>query len=517
MKNFNFKQILILLTFASLLLSVQLQAQKPNIIIIKTDDQRWSSLGVYGDPIVKTPQIDELAEEGMRFENAFTVAVLCTPSRTSFFSGKYASTNRAFDNSEESMIGGEEFSFIQTLKEAGYKIGLSGKNHTFTKEYAEKWFDFFEEYSPWGKHIGTLSEADKEIRKYRTTAGAPSRLGNLLLEGLIDYPEPFEEEICMTARIGDDAITFVEENRNHPFFLHMSFPAPHWPNFVCEPYFSMYMDQLDEISLAGMDEIDWDSHPFAHFVQSQATGFDNYTKEERRKILAIMYGQITFIDKSVGRLMEALRKQGIYDETLVVFTSDQGCFGGQFGLPSKTKGFYESLIRVPFILKLPGDHQRGRVTSAQISNIDVMPTLLEYAGIQVPEALDGKSFLSVLLDGKDVHRTEVYAEVGRPAMPPAPFSKEQFAAYNAYRSHTDGFWFIDYTTRGRCAMIREDGWKYCYYNGDMEELYYFEKDTLELENLAYHPAHQERKEAMREKLMQQNFYGIGSGAKELKW
>lgn len=481
---------------------------RPNIIVIKTDDQRWDSLGVYGDPVVHTPRIDALAKDGTRFENAFTVAPLCTPSRTSFFSGRYASTNQVFDNKNASHIGLEDFSFIETLKNAGYKVGLAGKNHTFQLSYAEKWFDTFEEYSPWGKEHGTRTESDIAVEDFRKNSGPDSQLGNWLLEGLIDYPEPFPEEQCMTARIAEDAIAFVEANKDEPFFLHMSFPTPHWPNIVCEPYFSMYKGQLDAISLAGMDEIDWDTHPFAHYVQSQATGFDQLSKTDRRKILAIMYGQITFVDKAVGQFIDALKEQGLYDDTIIVFTSDQGCFGGQFGLPSKTKGFYESLIRVPFIIKIPENKARAKVTSAQISNIDVMPTLLEAAGVSYAEAIDGQSFLPVLRDETEVHRTAIYAEVGQLVMPPEPMDKADFAAYNKLRSAEDMFWFIEYTVRGRCATIREGGWKYCFYNGDIEELYHYEKDLLELKNLATHPEYQSRKKAMQAKLFAQGFVGI---------
>lgn len=491
--------------------------EKPNIIVIKTDDQRWNSIGCYGDPIVKTPNIDALSKEGMRFENAYTVAALCVPSRTSFFSGKYASTTKRFDNTMESHIGLDQFSFIELLKDSGYKIALVGKNHAFQDKYLDNWFDYVEQYSPWGKEKGTFTESDKAVMKFRTTSGPPSSLGNRLLEGLIDYPEPFKEKQCMTSRIADDAITFVDQNKDHPFFMYMAFPAPHWPNIVCEPYFSMYMDQLDKIELPGMDEIDWDSHPFAHYVQSQATGFDTLSVEGRKKILAIMYGQITFIDKSVGRLVDELKKQGLYDNTLIVFTADQGCFGGQFGLPSKTKGFYDPLIRVPLIVKKPGDKSLNRVRLAKILNIDVMPTIMEYTGIGYDEKIDGKSFLPVLKGESDEHRSAIFSEVGRPLMPPAPISKKEYPAYNAYRLKTDGFWFIDYTTLGRCAAIKENGWKYCFYNGDMEELYNTENDPIELTNLAYVPEQQERKEAMKKKLFEQGFVGISENNKKVEW
>jgi len=487
------------------------KSNRPNIVIIMTDDQRWDSLGCYGDKVVKTPNIDALAKEGTRFENAFAVDMLCCPSRTSFFTGNYASRRRCFDNSQKSELKAGQFSFIEPLKSVGYRIGLSGKNHAFQPDYVKKDFDFFQEYSPWGKdeeELGSMNPSDKAVRDFLSTSGPKSSMGHKLLEGLIDFPEPFPEKQCMTSRIADDAIAFVEQSGDKPFFLHMAFPAPHWPNIVCEPYFSMYKKQLDQISLAGMDEIDWDTHPFAHYVQSQCAGFDTMSKPDRRKLLAVMYGQISFIDKSVGRLVEALKQKGVYDNTLIVFTADQGCFGGQFGLPCKTKGFYEPLLRIPLVIKMPGNHDLAKVTPAQIENIDVMPTILQFAGVPYSEQIDGQSFLPVLQGKTDGHRDTIYSEVGEPVMPPAPMPKSEYAAYNKKRSLDDMFWFIEYTTHGRCAMIREDGWKYCFYNGDLEELYNYAKDPLELTNLATNSELQTRKAAMKKKLFAQGFVGI---------
>ena len=503
---------LLLSPLAALTAAESSKTSRPNIVVIMTDDQRWDSLGCYGNKVVKTPNIDQLAKEGTRFENAFTVAVLCCPSRTSFFTGQYASRNKCYNNSKNSQIGVGQVSFIEPLKKAGYQIGLAGKNHTFQRDYAKKWLDSFAEYSPWGKgeeeEAGRLNPSDKTVRDFLTTSGPKSSLGNKLLEGLIDFPEPFPESQTITARIADDAIAFVDQNKDKPFFLHMAFPAPHWPNIVCEPYFSMYKKQLDQISLAGMDEINWDNHPFAHYVQSQCAGFDTMSNQDRRKILAVMYGQITFIDKSVGRLVKSLKEKGVYDNTAIVFTADQGCLGGQFGLPCKTKGFYESLIRVPLIIKMPGDNQLRRVTPAQISNFDVMPTLLELAHVKVDQKIDGISFLPVFTKKEDVHRTVIYSEVGTPGLPPAPIPKANYPAYNKKRSADDMFWFIEYTTRGRCAMIRENGWKYCFYNGDMEELYDYAHDPLELTNLATNPKQKSQKDSMKKKLFEQGFVEI---------
>ncbi|MEM8866209.1 MAG: sulfatase-like hydrolase/transferase, partial [Planctomycetota bacterium] len=433
--------------------------------------------------------------------------------------GRYASSNRCFDNKPASHLGPDQPTLLEHLKQAGYRIGLAGKNHTFKPEFAERLFDDFQEYSPWGKTHGTMTDGDRAVRTFRNTTGPDSQIGNKLLEGLIDFPEPFPQQQCMTARIADDAIAFARKHAGEPFFLHMSFPASHWPNVVCEPYFSQYRDRLGEIELAGMDSIDWSSHPFAHYVQSQIAGFDTMSKGDRQKLLAIMYGQISFVDRSVGRLIEALKEIGQYDDSIIVFTSDQGCFGGQFGLPCKTKGYYESLIRIPLVIKLPAS--AGEVADAKpaapieslVENIDVMPTLLEMAGIGYSASddseIDGRSFAGVLRGETEGHRQEIYAEVGTLEPPPPAISEAAFAEQHRKRSAEDMFWFVEYTMQGRSAMLREAGWKYCYYVRDREELYHYADDPLELTNLAEKPEHAERKQAMQEKLFAKGFVGIG--------
>jgi len=482
-----------------------------NIVVITTDEQRWDSLGCYGHKVVKTPNIDQLAEKSVVFNNAFCCSTLCVPSRVGFYTGQYVKTNRAYDNSKTSHIDTEQWSYIQALHQKGYKIGLAGKNHNFDEACMAKYFCFREEYCHHGKQNGTITDLDAAVRKYRMNEKRPEHQtpSGMLLEGLIPDPEPFSENECMTWRIYEDAANFLEENKESPFLLHYSFPDPHWPQLACEPYHSMYMDQLDDIELDGL-EIDWDSHPFAHYVQSQASGFDKYSCEDRKKILATYYGQITFIDKAVGALMDKLDDLGLRDSTMIVFTSDHGDLAGRFNLISKTKCFYEPVLRIPLIVHVPGIEQ-GR-SDAQISNIDVMPTLAELLGIENPDCVEGKSFAKILDNPAAEHRSAIFAEVGNPNEPPKPIDKAEYPEYNRQRIKQDGaFWFIEYTTKGRSAMIRKENWKYCYYTGDMEELYDLENDELELHNLAEIPEHQERKEQLKAELMNWWKDGVGIG------
>lgn len=475
---------------------------KMNLIVIKMDELRSDQLGYAGHPIVKTPNIDQFANEGVVFSNVYTVSPLCTPSRASFFTGKYTMQHGCKFVDMPNHMKADQWSYINTLRDKGYVIGLAGKNHCFNDEYMEKFFDYREEYSHFGKMHGTFIKKDQEIYDYRHSEkrpdfkpSAPDHDGAILSEGLIDGPLPFKEEECITYRIAEDGIRFLEENKDKPFFLHYSFPDPHWPNVVPEPYYSMY--NPDSCSLEGTD-INWQEHPFAHYVQSVSQGYDKYTQADRQRILATMYGQITFCDKAIGMLLDKLKELGLDQNTIVVFTADHGNFGGRYGLIGKTKAFYDALVRIPLIISLPGV-EGGNTLNAQIENIDVMPTVMEFLGFEKAKRIKGRSFLSLIKgESADHHRDVIFSEVGLPESPPDIMSKEEFEPYRKKRIEEDGTsWFLDYTVRGRSAMVKKDGWKYCFYTNDREELYNCNEDPLELENLAIRKEYADKLQEMR--------------------
>lgn len=480
---------------------------KPNIILITVDELIHDGLACTGNSIVQTPNIDALASNGTIFKEAFCVSPLCTPSRISMFTGLYTHAHNKYFVDDESHLGPDKRTLVSYLKEDGYKTALIGKNHTFNEPFLDRWFDVVEEYHHWGKLRGEIRLGDQEVYDWRHSdkreqfakfaeAGGSTVMG----EGLIDQAEPFPEEQCMTHRIAEDAADFIKENVDTPFFMKYSFPDPHWPTVVCEPYYSMYSpDSIDE--LPGFNEIDWKNHPFKHFIQSQATGFNTYSEQERKKIVAIYYGMVTFIDKAIGMLIDSLEANAILDNTLIMFTSDHGCFAGHFGLVGKTGGFYESLTRIPLIVSGPGI-QKNRISNAQISNIDIMPTLLEYAKIPCAHYHQGASFAHLFKSPKGKHRNAIFAEACSPDAPPPPFAIEKYEKVNKARTDTDGWqWFIDYTTKGRSAMVRANGWKYCFNSGDMEELYNLKNDPIEIHNLAKDPAYSAKKDELKSQLM----------------
>lgn len=483
-------------------------ASRKNVVMIVADELNKSCLGCYGHPLVKTPNIDRLAGMGMRFDEAYCSTPLCTPSRVSMFTGQYPCAHKRFFVDEASHIGDEVPTLVGYLKGQGYTTALIGKNHCFNQSFLDRWFDVVEEYHHWGKERGEIRPADKAVFDWRHSDKRPMYANfaekggaTVLAEGLIDEPEPFPPEQCMTARIAEDAEAFLSRQGDKPFFLKYSFPDPHWPHTVCEPYYSMYSPE-DIESLPGYHEIDWETHPFKHFIQSMATGYDIYTEEERKKVLALYYGMITFIDDSVGRLLDALKANGMMDNTLILFTSDHGCFAGHFGLCGKTGGHYDSLMRIPLIVAGPGV-EKGTTSDGMLSNVDFLPTILDWLGMETPGYSQGSSFSHLLESPHHGHRKEIFAECGRLATPPPPFPPADYQKVNLERTARSGWqWFIEYVCDGRSAMIKKDGWKYCYNQSDMEELYHTEADPVELINLAGDESCREIKDALKNRLME---------------
>lgn len=470
-----------------------------NIIIIKVDQLRWDFLGCMGHKVVKTPNIDKFAKDGYVLDNEFTVSTLCVPSRTSFFTGKYVHRTAKTSNAPEEHMQLKDWSFIEPLYEMGYTVGHAGKNHTFSNEYFEKYFSYREESTHHGKKVGTITDDDKKVKAYlRKDPRDGYENATMMLGGLIPGPMPFAAEKCPTYRIAEDGIKFVEDNKDKPFVLHYAFGDPHWPTVVPDPYYSMYDPEDMELEAF---PIEWKGRPFKHFTQSKALGFDKYSVKELKRILATYCGQISYVDAAVGMMIDKLKELGLYEDSVIMFTADHGDYGGRYGIIEKTGSFHEVLVRIPGIIKLPG-MKGDKHIEAQISNIDVLPTIFDYLGFVYPLDVQGESFLGVLKGEKEEHRETIFSEVGQANMPPAPIAYENYDAYNAERSKKNPFWFCEYTTRGRMVMIRKKDWKYMYYTGDTNELYDLKNDPLEMHNLVDDPKYAKKKAELKNELIE---------------
>lgn len=476
---------------------------RPNILLIETDQQSAETLALYGNPAFRTPALERLAERGVVFEFAFCNYPACAPSRSSMFTGRYASTIRAHAN--HMMINPAETTLPQVLKENGYQTALIGKNHAFMERAKT--------YYPGGEpeRASTLRQVFDYVRL--------AEHGHLV-DGYRDDPEsvaahqwaqrhcwsnplghganPARPEKCGTYLLGDTMIDYVKRVREkeRPFFAWLSFPDPHTPYQAPEPYASM----VDPRTVPLPPKDDLSGKPERQRVAHLMDAMDTATEDDIRSVRAIHYGMIRFIDDTLGRVFAALEEEGLTDNTVVIFTSDHGDSMGAHGLIQKHNAFYDSFTRVPFIVSLPG-YEGPRRTEHLVELIDVMPTVLELAGVPVPRGVQGRS-LAPFLRGDPAYVPREFVviesgEAGEPMKvsditirPEHPYDERCFV-WCAYREA--------WTGRGR--SIRTPDWKLNVYENGDGELYDLRNDPGELRNRYEDPSCEDRRIELERKLL----------------
>ncbi|MBD2870309.1 sulfatase family protein [Paenibacillus arenilitoris] len=479
---------------------------RPNIVLIQTDQQSAETLGLYGNAIVRTPHLQALAERGVVFEHAYCNYPACSPSRSSMMTGRYASTIRCHAN--HMLINPTETTLPQVLKESGYQTALIGKNHAFmdgtrVNEYAASGEE--------GKKADTLRSVFDYVRE--GTHGH-------LVDGYRDDPEvkaahqwavdhcwksplghgtnPAPYEKCSTYLLGETALEYLEHarDRERPFFLWLSFPDPHTPYQAPEPYASLY--KPEDVPLPPKDDLS--TKPERQRVAHMMDAMDRADDQTLRKVRAIHYGMINFVDDAIGRVTAKLDELGLTEDTLILFTSDHGDSMGAHGLIQKHNMFYDSFTQVPLIVSWPGKAAAGRCGHL-IELVDLMPTILEAAGCRVPGGVQGKSFASYMR-GEDYAPRE-YAviesgEAGEPiglseisARPEHPYDESCFV-WCAWREA----WL------GKGKSIRTLEWKLNLYENGEGELYDLAGDPDELVNLYGDARYQDVIASLERKLLQ---------------
>ncbi len=392
--------------------------KKPlNVLWICTDQQRWDTLGCNGQSWVHTPHIDSLAARGVNFEHAYCQNPTCTPSRASFLTSRYPSTNRDRRNGQNMPAG--ELLVTRVLADAGYRCGLSGKLHisacnpSVTQEMEPRIDDGYEvfhwSHGPQVENSGNayLNWLKQKGVKYETP----------FMEGMKHVRVGMPAELHQTTWCADRAIEFIEEgaqNPERPWLFSLNIFDPHQPFDAPLSHLQRYMDRIDQIPLP-----DYVPGELEHTTQWQRKDhqlnirytYDDISDCEHRMLKASYWAMVDLIDEQVGRVLEALRRTGQDKNTLVIFMSDHGEMLGDHGIYLKGAYFYQPLARVPLVIAGPGVQQRGR-SGALIELLDIAPTLLEMAGVDKPPTMQGRSFWKLLTEGNapDQHRKDIYCE-----------------------------------------------------------------------------------------------------------
>jgi arylsulfatase len=380
---------------------------KPNILVIHADQHRADCIGACGNSDIKTPNIDALAADGILHQNCFCVYPVCTPSRYSMLTGLYTHQHLGWTN-RCTVIPGTA-TFPQLLRDAGYRTKAVGKMH-FTPTYLDMGFEemlLAEQDGP-GRHdddyhrclrrkgLADRGDLTDQVKEYRDRA--PREYWDTFGAMQSDLPE----RDYSTTWIGDRAEEALSDWSSEGNLLMVGFIKPHHPFDPPEPWSRMYdPDMLSP--LPGWTEkcLPQDSDRYKGYFPN-----DQLTEKKLRTVMAMYYGCISQIDSYVGRFVDILKRRGIYDNTMIVYTSDHGDYMGFHHMILKGNYMYDPLVRIPLIIKYPHQENHGCVSDAPVSNIDICTTILAQAQCRRDNAMCG-------IDRRSGGRDYVFAEHGR--------------------------------------------------------------------------------------------------------
>jgi len=418
--------------------------------------------------MLRTPHLDVLGREGASFDRAYAESALCVPSRISIMTGRSVVSHGAIGNDPSSSVMGRDGTLPSVLRDAGYQTAGIGKMH-FTPERARHGFDELilpADYYRWMDRQGETA-----LRPMRHGVGQ-----NEMYPAMATVPEA----LTLTSWIAEQCVEYITQRRDPtvPFFLWASFTKPHPPLDPPEPYYSMY----DPDEVPGPVYGDWsqgDNVPPAFRYSQMRNGYDVVPESVYRAAKAAYFGLITHVDYVIGRIFGALQDEDLYDDTMVLFTSDHGEYLGDHGAASKVF-FHDVSARVPMILRLPKGAEpdiAGRQVSDLVTHSDILETLATAAGTAAPEGTDGQDLVALARRRLDDPRPYI---VG-----------------------TTGISFIKRTGFPPFLGITDGHHKYIWYpEGALEQFFDLEDDPLELVDLSSDDTYSVVKADLRELLVQ---------------
>jgi len=445
--------------------------RRPNVVLLYTDQQRWDTIRAAGNEHIRTPNLDALATEGVLFENAFCNNPVCMPSRQSLLSGQYPSALGCGCNGVE--MREDVPTLASILRLYGYHTANIGKLHF--KNHANR--DHREPHPAYGFDTLVLSDEPgcyedaylqwvarkdpAEVENCRCST-PPAWTGKPVVKQPRNTHEPYlfegPEELSHTAFVAEETAEFIRQHRHEPFFVIAGFYAPHTP--LNPP--KRFVDLVDAAHL-----------PLPHMNETER-GQYGLSDADWRKVKTYYYALVMHVDDQVGRILAALDEAGLREETLVLFTSDHGEHLGDHGRIQKGPPGYDSCAHVPLLVRYPARVQGGRRFKELVEGVDVAPTILETCGVQVPPAMQGRSFRPLLEGGAYAPRESVFIEFR------APFAYSS----KCVRTHTHKYW------------IANDG---------EERLFDLVQDPHELRDASQDPACQGTLHGLRRELLRRWF------------
>ena len=449
---------------------------RPNFVLIMTDTQATNLIGAYGHPELQTPHIDRLAETGLLFERAYTTCPLCTPARAGLFTGIYPHTAGAWTNNLP--LGDNVLSMGRRFSDGGYDTAYIGKWHLDGHDYfgtgicppgwdPAYWYDgkrYLEELTPdeitlWRQQLNTL----EDLRAHDIRA-----------------------EFTWAHRIGDRAVEFLQQRSDAPFLLVVSYDEPHHP-FTCPPaYVERFVDYDYPLGPGACDTL---ADKPAHQREWAASARMGERIKDGTMRWPMYFGCNSFVDAEIGRVIDAVHRWAP-ENTIIIFTSDHGDMLGAHQLTGKGPVMYEEIAHIPLIIEPPrGGWEAGSPaasTSARpagsristlVSHIDLLPTMLELAGLEAPPILEGESLVPLLQGAEDPDRGVAV----------------EFQRYEIEHDSWGGFQPVRAWVQGRYKLVIN--------LLHSDELYDLEADPGEVHNLIDAPAHAAARDALHDRLL----------------
>jgi len=479
---------------------------KYNILFITADQWRGDCLSGLGHPTLKTPNLDQLSQEGVLFKNHFCQIVPCGPSRASLFTGLYAHNHRSVINGIP--LDNRLTNIAKELLKAGYEPALFGYTDTSLDPRdvpkGDKRLKTYENVLPGFKRIAfTGSDNEKgdwhhylEKKGYDKIPTTAYSIDQQDLNSSTYFqqeflpPSLYKEEDSDTAFLTQEAIQYIKKNKKQPWSVFLNYLSPHPPFVVSDPFHTMYNYKSvpNPIRSESIDQ-EAKQHPFLKYCLTNKRDGENWyfndgsnaaNMEDRqlKKINATYFGMMSLVDKYIGKLINILKDEKLFDQTLIVFSSDHGEQMGDHWLIGKL-GYCDESYHVPLIIKSPSDltSVKGLQIKYFTESIDLMPTLLDVIGATVPQSCDGQSLRPFLIGTDPDHwRSEVHWE---------------FDFRGDYENSINRFKKLGLSI-DQCslAVIRDQKYKYVHFNSFQPLLFDLSKDPHQFMNISNDPSYQ---------------------------
>ena len=488
--------------------------RRPNIVFLFSDQQRYDTLSCYGADYMDVPNLDALADESFVFQNAYVSQPVCTPARATIMTGLYPHAAGPIVN----MINlPEDAKVISEMISDDHYKGYMGKWHLGNDIERQHGFNVWKSVSGGGTGQTTHSHLNNETSTYTQylmskghapdvnpdTGNQLNKAFSLLGQSRRKVPSfsadawyDMPEEDQMASYLAKEACEFIDENKDRPFVLYVSTFEPH------SPYHGPFMDQYDPETLpvgpaflekpesASMVNkvradyfmkfmLDGEDQTKDSYMMNYAASREDVTTEIGWRTLRAHYmGNITLVDRMVGRINQAIKDAGIEDDTIIVFTSEHGDMMGDHGMLEK-RSMFEEASRVPLLMKVPWLSKSQKIIEGSVGHIDLVPTLLDLIGEDVPDHLQGKSLQPVLQGDEDLSENDV------------------FISWNGYDNDVPDRFLGDHKINRMLRLpwrtvVTPDRWKLALCAGDQCELYDLNSDPYEQTNLFNDPAQQDR-------------------------